>query len=186
MVKSRFKLILEPVPEFVLSVYCSLTIILTCGVGGGRDAVLIQVVSYLIIIKSFYFGLGPPVPAGQVAASCFHCRSRQSPFAFSLTKFSFLSVCASSTIVLYFWAHCPKDKIYFPWWPRSQGSHRKPGGFIAQLYLCPFRKCQGSTDVQKALTSNHHAVGHCLNKSAELSQCWNRLHLSVIGALVCL
>lgn len=111
----------------------------------------------------------PHANRGQVAASCFHYGSRQSPFAFSLTKFSFLSVCASSAVVPYFWAHCPKDKICFLWWPCSQGSHRKPGGFIAQLYLCSFRKCQGSADVQKALTPNHRAVGCCLNKSAELS-----------------
>lgn len=47
--------------QFVWTVHRSLTVTLSCGVGGaGAHFVLIQMASYLIIMKSSCFGLGHP------------------------------------------------------------------------------------------------------------------------------
>lgn len=81
---------LAPVPKCVLSVHSSLTVILRGGVGGGEVAVLIQMASYLIIIKSPYFGLGTPTLTEQVAVSCFQYGSMAEPTCLLFNSVRFL------------------------------------------------------------------------------------------------
>lgn len=84
----------------------------------------------LIIIESCCFGLGHPARwQGRWQQATSTPRAGQSLFALSSTELSCFAVCvpgapgARSPSR----AHCPKDKVYFLWWPCSRGSHRRPG-----------------------------------------------------------
>lgn len=79
----------------------------------GRVSVLIQMASFLIIMKSSCFGLGhPPMLTGQVATSCFYYVSRESQFAFSSAECCFAAYVPSATGARFLsQAHCPKDMI---------------------------------------------------------------------------